>query len=261
MFRGSAATGDTRGMRFALGLAVAAALLTGVAAPAHAQDQTPAPAPPPAETPDSQSPPPAPPPADEPASVDKNRIFGLVPNFNTVEGSGPVAPVTASDGFKMAALNSFDPFVYPFYGLVAGVGQLRDSPEAWSQDWKGYGQRYLASFADGAISSSFTTGLMPALLKQDPRYFQGRADGFLPRFGYAASRVAVTRSRSGQPQFNLSEVTGTLATASVSNLYYPQDERTASATMTRWGMQVMWDIVANELKEFWPDIRKRWHRS
>ena len=246
-------------MRFAVVFAAAATLFSGIPRTAHAQDQTQTP--PPAEKPDSQSPAPSPPPADEPPSTDKNRIFGLVPNFNTVEGSGPVAPITAADGFKMAALNSFDPFVYPFYGLVAGVGQLRDSPEAWGQDWKGYGQRYVASFADGAISSSFTTGLMPALLKQDPRYFQGRADGFLPRFGYAASRVAVTRSRSGTPQFNLSEVSGTLATATVSNLYYPQDERTASATLTRWGMQVMWDIVANELKEFWPDIRKLRHGS
>jgi len=49
--------------------------------------------------------------------------------------------------------------------------------------------------------------------------------------------------------------------AGISNLYYPAQDRTATETLTRWGMQAMWDTVANELKEFWPDIRRKIHRS
>jgi len=30
-----------------------------------------------------------------------------------------------------------------------------------------------------------------------------------------------------------------------------------AGTMSRWGTQVMWDTVANELKEFWPDIHAK----
>jgi hypothetical protein len=66
----------------------------------------------------------------------------------------------------------------------------------------------------------------------------------------------VTQSRAGHRQFNVSEIGGTLVVANVSNLYYPPDERTARATLERWGTQAMWDTVANELKECWPDIRK-----
>jgi hypothetical protein len=29
------------------------------------------------------------------------------------------------------------------------------------------------------------------------------------------------------------------------------------ATLTRWGTQILWDAAANELKEFWPDLRRR----
>ena len=102
---------------------------------------------------------------------------------------------------------------------------------------------------------------MPSILKQDPRYYQGRKTGFFNRLAYAASRSAVTRSRSGHPQFNLSEVGGTLVVANISNLYYPPEERTVPATLERWGTQAMWDTVANELKEFWPDIRRKLHGS
>jgi len=35
--------------------------------------------------------------------------------------------------------------------------------------------------------------------------------------------------------------------------------RNVPDTLQRWGMQTMWDTVANELKEFWPDIRKVMH--
>jgi hypothetical protein len=106
--------------------------------------------------------------------------------------------------------------------------------------------------------SLVTTGLMPSLLKQDPRCYQGRAQGFGHRLACSASRSLVTRSRTtDRPEFNLSEVGGTLVVANISNLYYPTEERAVGDTLMRWGTQAMWDTVANELKEFWPDIRKK----
>ncbi len=183
-----------------------------------------------------------------------------MPNYTTVEGSASVKPITGGQSFKMAALDSFDPFVYPLFGFVAGVSQLQNAEPEWGRGWQGYGKRYGLAFADNTVCSLITTGLLPSLLKQDPRYYQGRATGFVHRFGYAASRSAVTKSRTGHPQFNLSEVGGTLVVANISNLYYPPDERNARATVERWGTQAMWDTVANELKEFWPDIRKMLHR-
>jgi hypothetical protein len=194
------------------------------------------------------------------AADSKNRIFGVVPNYTTVEGFGKVEPITSAQSFKMAALDSFDPFVYPLFGFIAGVAQAQKSPPSWPQDWEGYGKRYGLAFADNTMCSLITTGLMPSLLKQDPRYYQGRATGFFSRLAYAASRSVVTKSRAGDPQFNLSEIGGTLIVANVANLYYPPEERNVTDTLARWGSQAMWDTVANELKEFWPDIRRMLHR-
>jgi hypothetical protein len=51
-------------------------------------------------------------PAADSASDSKNRIFGFLDNYTTVEGSGKIKPITTAESFKMAALESFDPFVY-----------------------------------------------------------------------------------------------------------------------------------------------------
>ena len=226
------------------------------------QQQQPAPAAPPASVETPPAPPaetPAPPPEEVPTGTDKNRIFGVIPNYTSVEGTEGIKPITTGDSFKMAALDSFDPMVYPLFGFIAGVSHLQNEPPSYGQTWSGYGKRYGLAFADNTICSLITTGLMPSIFKQDPRYYQGRTTGFVKRAGYAASRSVVTKSRSGEPQFNISEIGGTLMVASVGNLYYPQEERTGIATLERWGMQAMWDSVANELKEFWPDIRKAMH--
>jgi hypothetical protein len=183
----------------------------------------------------------------------------VIPNYTTVMPHETVLPITSKESFKMAALDSFDPMVYPLFGFIAGVNQATNSPESYGQGWSGYAKRYGVAFADNTVCSLVTTGLMPSLLGQDPRYYQGKKHGFFNRFYYAASRSVVTKSRKGDPQFNLSEVGGTLIVAVNSNLYYPQEERNVPATFQRWGMQAMWDTVANELKEFWPDIRKKLH--
>ncbi len=227
----------------------------------------------PAQTPPSQTPPQnpqnpqTPPPTTPPTETkptdpqDPNRIFGVLPNYTSVSANDKFVPLSGKDAIKIAALDSVtDPMVYPLYGFVAGVAHARNDPAEWGGGISGYTKRYGAALTDNTICSMVGTGLLPALLKQDPRYYQGQAKGFLPRFGYAAKASVVTKSRiTGKPQFNVSEVAGTLIVASAGNLYYPDAEHTVSDTLTRWGMQAFWDSVSNELKEFWPDIKNKLH--
>jgi hypothetical protein len=101
---------------------------------------------------------------------------------------------------------------------------------------------------------------MPLAMGQDPRYFESGKGSLPRRFAYAASRSVITRGRSGRTQFNASEIGGNALAATVSNLYYTPSERTVTGTLTRWGTQVMWDTLSNEMKEFWPDIRAKLNR-
>jgi hypothetical protein len=201
----------------------------------------------------------APPNVPPPSKPD--RVFGLLPNYGTVEDGTTVSVITTTATFRMAALNSFDPFVFPFVGAIAALAQVENQEPSLGRGPGAYAVRYATSLADSSISSFLTTAIVPTLLKQDPRYFELREGSVWHRAGYAASRTLITRSRSGQTQFNLSGIGGNAVAAAVSNLYYPSEDHSSTQTLTRWGTQVMWDAVSNELKEFWPDIRRKMHHD
>jgi hypothetical protein len=175
-----------------------------------------------------------------------DRIFGVLPNYSTVERDVAVPPLTASEMFRATFRNSFDPYVFPFVAVVVGFGQGGN---------RSYVQRYATSLADNSIGNVLTSAILPTLLHQDPRYYTRGTGRIAGRMRYAFTRSLVTRSAAGRSQFNASELVGNLSAAVISNAYYPSGERSLTGTLTRWGSQVMWDTVANELKEFWPDLK------
>jgi predicted component of type VI protein secretion system len=67
----------------------------------------------------------------------------------------------------------------------------------------------------------------------------------------------ITRTDAGTSQFNTSEIAGNAVAAGISNIYYPEAQRTVSDTMQKWGTQLALDTFFDELKEFWPDIRHK----
>ena len=188
-------------------------------------------------------------------------ILGVLPNYATVARGQQAPPITTKREFKIAALESFEPSVLPLVGLIAGVAQLDHRERSWGSGTTAYGKRYVTTFADYAIGNVMTTAVVPALLRQDPRYFVLGKGSVLHRAAYALSRTVVTRTRSGQPRFNFSEIVGNIAGATISNVYHPAEDRRFSATMSRWESQVVWDSLTNELTEFWPGISRRFHRS
>ena len=97
------------------------------------------------------------------------------------------------------------------------------------------------------------------MLFRSPRYFRKRSGSGWARAGYAASRVFVGRTDGGRRIFNVSEVSGIATATAISNLYYPQNSHSLGNAATRMGLQLMWDGLTNELKEFWPDFRD-WRR-
>lgn len=185
-----------------------------------------------------------------------DRIFGVLPNYTTVEGAKRIQPVSTKQRFHMAAQDAFDPPVFPFVAVTTWLAQVQGEESSWGRGPEAYMKRYATTFSDDAIATFMTTGVMPTLLHQDPRYFVLGEGSRWRRVGYAATRSFVTLGRSGQSQFNYSDVAGNTIAAGLSNLYQPAEDRTWSDTLTRWGTQMMWDVLSDELKEFWPDIRR-----
>jgi hypothetical protein len=98
------------------------------------------------------------------------------------------------------------------------------------------------------------------LLHQDPRYFRRGAGSGWSRLGYAMGQIFWTHKDSGGTQFNFSEIGGNATAVALSNLYYP-DGRTAGQNLSRFGVQIADDMAGNILKEFWPDLRRKFSRK
>ena len=102
---------------------------------------------------------------------------------------------------------------------------------------------------------------MPSLLHQDPRYFRKGTGSVKSRIWWAATRSVVARNDSGNWTFNTAEFLGNGITAAIGNVYYP-DERGLSPTVQRMFTQIGTDTVSQVLKEFWPDVKKKFfHKS
>lgn len=183
-----------------------------------------------------------------------DRMFYVMPNYLTVDGQSQVAPVSWKEKFAMAAKGSFDPYEFTIVGIVAGIRQAENSDEEFGQGMKGYAKRYGAAFADQVDGNVMVGGVFPTILKMDPRYFRLGRGRFAHRFGYAVSRVFIARKDSGGRMFNIPEFAGNATAIAISNVYYPADDRNASANFNNWGTQMGLDAFGNELKEFWPDV-------
>ena len=202
-------------------------------------------------------------PTTDPKVSQDDRILWTLPNYLTVENASVLPPLTARQKFALITKDTFDPFIFAFIGLEAGVNQAGNTNPTFGQGLKGYSQRYGLAFSDNAIGNFMTSAAFPAALHQDPRFYQMGKGGFLHRAWYAGTRVLVTRSDSGEAQINFSEILGNCLAAAISNAYHP-GPRTLGSNINIWGTQIGWDAVSYEMKEFWPDVHRyllRHHRQ
>ena len=185
------------------------------------------------------------------------RIFEVMPNYGTVRNNNELPPMTTGQKYRIATAQVFDYFAFPFNAALAGIDQANNSPKSWGQGWGAYGKRFGATFADNSIGTYMTTAVFPSMLKEDPRYYRKAEGSTKSRIWYPISRLFVTRTDSGGTRFNNSEIEGNAIAAGLSNFYHAREDRTVGRNFSTLGMLIMWDGLANELKEFWPDVRRK----
>jgi hypothetical protein len=186
-----------------------------------------------------------------------NRVLGVLPNYRTADGTKPYSPLTPGQKVHIALKDSFD---WPSYltGLgFAGIYQLENQNPSFGQGVKGFASRYGTSVADQVIGNMFSEGFMPVLLKEDPRYFRKVNGSFMSRFGYAATRTLIAKDDHGKNCVNFAEITGNGIGAVIGLAYYP-DARTVGDTFERMGTAIATDTISNIMKEFWPDMKRKW---
>jgi hypothetical protein len=165
-------------------------------------------------------------------------------------------PLSSRKKFELAVDETIAPSRFTASAFTAGIAQARNALPGYGQEWGGYGKRFGSSMASGASSHLFGTFLLPAMLRQDPRYFVKLHGTVGQRVGYALRRIVVTRTDGGGEAFNWSGVIGALVAEGLANSYLPDGERTTGKTFTRFGFRMGFSAASNILKEYWPTIFK-----
>jgi len=186
------------------------------------------------------------------------RMLWVIPNFGAVDANKQLPRMSTREKFALAAQDSVvDYSSYTWAGILAGQAMLLNSDPELGLGIKGYGRYYWRNFVDGISGTFFTEAIVPAVTREDPRYYTMEHGGFFRRTGYAISRAFVTKTDSGGTDFNWSEVAGNGLEAALSNAYYPPQERGLSQTARNWGTQMESAVLNHVFQEFWPDIRKK----
>jgi Carboxypeptidase regulatory-like domain len=154
---------------------------------------------------------------------EQQRVFGIFPNFYVSYDRNAV-PLTAKLKFQMATKVALDPVTLIGVGVLAGINQAGDVPN-YGQGAKGYAERYGASFTDGFSDIMIGGAVLPSLLHQDPRYFYQGTGTTKSRAMHALLSPFICRGDNGQRQPNYSTLGGDLASAAISDAYYPASNR------------------------------------
>lgn len=180
---------------------------------------------------------------------EKQRIGGVVPNFYVTYLPDP-APLDAKQKFELAWRTTIDPITLGFTAASAGISQ-------WQGQFSGYGRgpqaypKYLgASYGDVVVGTFLGSAILPALLKQDPRYFYKGTGSGKSRLLYALAQVFICKGDNKRWQPNYSSLIGNLAAGGISNLYYPPQNRSASATFESALIGIGAGAAGNIFEEF-----------
>jgi hypothetical protein len=196
-----------------------------------------------------------------PNPPESKRIFWIIPNYRTSPSLHPYVPLTPGQKLKIATQDAFDRGTFVLAALFAGEGQLTNSNRSFGQGLAGYGQYLGTAYADFVIGDYMTEGFYPVLLHQDPRYFRQGAGTTRSRLFYAMGQIFLTHSdNNGKTQFNFSEILGNSTAVAISQAYYP-DNRDWQDAVRGLGTQLGVDMASNVLKEFWPDINRKFRHK
>lgn len=154
---------------------------------------------------------------------EKQRVLGFVPNFYVVYDQNAIS-LTSKLKFRLALKAATDVVTIGASAFIAGINQAADTPD-YVQGAKGYGQRFGAAYATSTSDILIGGAILPSLLHQDPRYFYQGTGTNRSRTMHAISAPFVAKGDNGKWQFNYSSIGGDLASAALTNTYYPSSNR------------------------------------
>jgi len=187
---------------------------------------------------------------DQIKAQEKQRVFGVVPNFYVSYYHNAV-PLNPRQKFELAWKTTVDPVSLGVTGAIAGIQQAQNDFSGYGQGAQGYGKRFGAAYANLVASTYIGGAILPSLLKQDPRYFYKGRGSKRSRMLYAIANSVICKGDNGHWQPNYSNILGSLAAGGISNLYYPAENRDGAEITFENGLIGIGESAAvNLLQEF-----------
>jgi hypothetical protein len=181
---------------------------------------------------------------------ENQRVLGVFPNFY-VSYVRDAAPLSSGQKFRIALRTAVDPVSIAIPAVIAGVEQSQNSFSGYGQGAQGYAKRFGASSADSLISTMLTDAILPSILHQDPRYFYKGIGSIRSRALYAVATVFICKGDNGHWQPNYSNLLGNLASAGISNTYYPSTDRNGvRLTIDNWLIGTASGAIGTLFQEF-----------
>jgi hypothetical protein len=169
---------------------------------------------------------------------------------------GTIEPLSPRDKAVRALRNTVAPQALANRALLAGFSQLWDSPEEWSGDIKGYGQRFASRMGHLAVRQSIQLSTDVAF-GLDPRYDRCECDRFWDRTKHAWRRVLVARKDNGGEMISVTHLSAAFIPPMITDQWYPARYQTWGHKFSSGAEFLAFRGVTNMLREFWPEIGRK----
>ena len=188
------------------------------------------------------------------------RVFGVMATFNTTRDKDAL-PLSTGQKYQLFFKSASDPWPFLLTAFGAGIDQAENSFPEYGQGVEGYAKRWGAAYTDYFTGNLLGNAVLASLLREDPRYFQKGTGSSTSRALWAAGSTVWCKRDNGTWGPNYANVVGNLMGAAVSNLYYPESDRTVGGTLGRGFTVTAEAVVGSEVIEFWPDIVRHHRRK
>jgi hypothetical protein len=150
----------------------------------------------------------------------KQRVLGILPNYYVSYENNP-APLSSKQKFHLGLRTLVDPATFAATGITAGIQQSMNSYHQWGQGSQAYAKRFAAAYGTVATNLMITSVLAESAFHQDPRYFYNGQGTKAQRAWYAIESAFRVKGDNGKWQPPYAGVSGAIAAAEISQLYYP----------------------------------------
>jgi hypothetical protein len=141
--------------------------------------------------------------------------------------------------------------------LVSAVWSMEvTSHHGYPNGWRGYQDVYRTRFEDKLDGKFLTDFAFPTVFHQDERYEPlGPGSPIGSRITHALMHQLHTRSDDHtHMEFNFEALPATMTATIISTAWQPASQRTTGVVIERFGLGVLYNVVANMATEFSPEL-------